>query len=125
MLTNRPDSAALRIHMRSEHEDDLTQVADRIAFAGPRLGDDAQTKLGNLTAISLYATCFVSPNPLLRSRASSRSGSQVRANPTVRAKFSSPNKSSMHMNDNPQVASLLPPRATRCPFVALGAAQPL
>src|SRR5450755_3006205 len=73
MLTNRSDSAALRIRMRSEHEDDLTQVADRIAFAGPRLGDDAQTKLGNLTAISLYATCSVSPNPLLRSRAASAS----------------------------------------------------
>lgn len=51
MLTDRPDSAALRARVRPEHKAYLAQVAERIAFAGPLLADDAETMLGSLLVI--------------------------------------------------------------------------
>jgi uncharacterized protein len=51
VLTDRPDSAALRMRTRPEHKACLAQIADRIAFAGPLLADDGQTMLGSLLVI--------------------------------------------------------------------------
>ena len=51
MLTDRPDSAALRARVRPEHKAYLGSVADHIAFAGPLLADDGQTMLGSLLVI--------------------------------------------------------------------------
>ena len=39
-LLDAPGSAALRTQFRPEHKAYLGEVADRIAFAGPLLGDD-------------------------------------------------------------------------------------
>lgn len=50
-LLDRPDAAALRTRARPEHKAYLTQVADRIAFAGPLLGDDGETMVGSLLVI--------------------------------------------------------------------------
>ena len=51
MLTDRPDSAALRARVRLEHKAYLELVAERIAFAGPLLADDGQTMRGSLLVI--------------------------------------------------------------------------
>ena len=51
MLTDRPDSAALRARVRPEHKAYLELVAERIAFAGPLLADDGQTMRGSLLVI--------------------------------------------------------------------------
>ena len=40
MLLDAPGTAALRQQVRPEHKAYLAGVADRIAFAGPLLGDD-------------------------------------------------------------------------------------
>ncbi len=50
-LLDKPDSAALRQHVRPEHKAYLARVADRIAFAGPLLHDDGDTMLGSLLVI--------------------------------------------------------------------------
>jgi uncharacterized protein YciI len=51
VLTDRPDSAALRTRVRPEHKAYLAQVAERIAFAGPLTSDDGQAMLGSLLVI--------------------------------------------------------------------------
>jgi uncharacterized protein len=51
MLTDRPDSAALRLRVRPEHKAYLALVAERIAFAGPLMADDGQTMTGSLLVI--------------------------------------------------------------------------
>lgn len=51
MLTDRPDSAALRARVRPEHKAFLGHVAEHIAFAGPLLSDDGVTMLGSLLVI--------------------------------------------------------------------------
>ena len=51
MLTDRPDSAALRARVRPEHKAYLGQVVEHIAFAGPLLAEDGQTMLGSLLVI--------------------------------------------------------------------------
>ena len=51
VLTDKPESAALRASVRPEHKAYLAQVADRIAFAGPLLDDDGLTMLGSLLVI--------------------------------------------------------------------------
>ena len=51
MLTDRPDSTALRARVRPEHKAYLAQVAGQIAFAGPLTGDDGLTMLGSLLVI--------------------------------------------------------------------------
>jgi uncharacterized protein YciI len=40
MLLDAPGTTALRLQVRPEHKAYLAAVADRIAFAGPLLGDD-------------------------------------------------------------------------------------
>lgn len=50
-LIDRPDSGALRQSVRPEHKAYLAQMAERIAFAGPLLGEDGQTMVGSLLAI--------------------------------------------------------------------------
>jgi uncharacterized protein YciI len=51
MLNDRPDSGALRARVRPEHKEYLARVADRIAFAGPLVGDDGETMIGSLLVI--------------------------------------------------------------------------
>jgi uncharacterized protein YciI len=50
-LLDRPGAADLRQRMRPAHKAYLGEVADRIAFAGPLLGEDGQTMIGSLLAI--------------------------------------------------------------------------
>ena len=50
-LTDRSASAELRTRVRPEHKEYLGRVADRIAFAGPLIGEDGQTMVGSLLAI--------------------------------------------------------------------------
>jgi uncharacterized protein len=50
-LIDNPDSAALRARVRPEHKACLAQIADRIAFAGPLVGEDGQAMLGSLLVI--------------------------------------------------------------------------
>lgn len=50
-LLDKPGSAELRQRVRPEHKAYLTQVADRIAFAGPLLADDGHTMVGSLLVI--------------------------------------------------------------------------
>ena len=51
VLMDRTGAADLRARVRPEHKAYLAQVAERIAFAGPLLGDDGQTMIGSLLAI--------------------------------------------------------------------------
>ncbi len=51
-LIDKPDSGALRQHIRPEHKAYLAAVAHHIAFAGPLVADDGQTMLGSLLAIA-------------------------------------------------------------------------
>jgi uncharacterized protein len=50
-LLDRPDGAELRQRVRPAHKAYLSQVADRIAFAGPLTHDDGATMIGSLLAI--------------------------------------------------------------------------
>lgn len=50
-LIDKPDHAALRQRVRSEHKAYLAAVADRMAFAGPLTHDDGQTMLGSLLVV--------------------------------------------------------------------------
>ena len=50
-LLDRAGAAALRAQVRPEHKAYLAQVADRIAFAGPRVDDDGETMAGSLLVI--------------------------------------------------------------------------
>jgi uncharacterized protein len=50
-LLDRADAGALRLAKRPEHKEYLGRVADKIAFAGPLLGDDGKTMLGSLLVI--------------------------------------------------------------------------
>jgi uncharacterized protein YciI len=51
MLGDRPDGAAIRTRVRPEHKDYLGAMADRIAFAGPLIGDDGNGMIGSLLVI--------------------------------------------------------------------------
>jgi uncharacterized protein len=50
-LLDRPDGAELRQRVRPAHKAYLSQVAERIAFAGPLTHDDGVTMIGSLLAI--------------------------------------------------------------------------
>jgi uncharacterized protein len=50
-LLDRADAGALRAATRPEHKAYLAQVADRIAFAGPLVGDDGEPMIGSLLVI--------------------------------------------------------------------------
>lgn len=50
-LMDRPGAAELRARVRPEHKACLALMADRIAFAGPLLGDDGVTMVGSLLVI--------------------------------------------------------------------------
>jgi len=50
-MIDRAGAADLRARIRPEHKAYLAAVAERIAFAGPLLDDDAQTMLGSLLVI--------------------------------------------------------------------------
>lgn len=55
VLIDKPGAQELRNRIRPEHKAYLTQIADRIAFAGPLLDDDGTTMVGSLLAID-FAT---------------------------------------------------------------------
>jgi uncharacterized protein len=50
-LIDKPGRGELRQRVRPEHKAYLAAVADRIAFAGPLVGDDGETMIGSLLAI--------------------------------------------------------------------------
>lgn len=50
-LIDRADGAALRARVRPEHKAYLARCAERIAFAGPLVADDADTMIGSLLVI--------------------------------------------------------------------------
>jgi uncharacterized protein len=50
-LLDKPDTAALRQHLRPAHKAYLGAVAHRMAFAGPLTHDDGVTMIGSLLAI--------------------------------------------------------------------------
>jgi len=50
-LIDKPGRGELRLRVRPEHKAYLAAVADRIAFAGPLVGDDGETMIGSLLAI--------------------------------------------------------------------------
>ena len=50
-LIDRADAGDLRTRVRPEHKAYLTQVAERIAFAGPLVSDDGLSMLGSLLVI--------------------------------------------------------------------------
>ena len=51
ILIDKPDAGDLRQRIRPEHKAYLAVVAERMAFAGPLVADDGQTRLGSLLAI--------------------------------------------------------------------------
>lgn len=50
-LLDKPGSKQLRLQLRPSHKAYLSQVADRIAFAGPLLADDGTSMVGSLLSI--------------------------------------------------------------------------
>ncbi|MET0541260.1 MAG: YciI family protein, partial [Variovorax sp.] len=50
-LIDSPDSAAPRAEFMAQHKAYIAAVADRIAFAGPLVGDDGKATAGSLLAI--------------------------------------------------------------------------
>lgn len=55
MLLDRSDAADLRLRVRPEHKKYLAAIGDRIAFAGPLLGEDGSSMVGSLLAIEFAA----------------------------------------------------------------------
>lgn len=51
MLLDRPGAGALRQQVRPLHKAYLAEMHDRIAFAGPLVGDDGTTMVGSLMVI--------------------------------------------------------------------------
>ena len=80
-LIDRPNAGDLRQRVRPEHKDYLAKVAERIAFAGPLLGDDGQTMVGSLLVIDFAdraaALAWLSAEPF--TRAGLYASSQVHA----------------------------------------------
>jgi uncharacterized protein YciI len=50
-LLDKANALDLRERLRPAHRPYVRAVADRIAFAGPLVGDDGQTRVGSLLAI--------------------------------------------------------------------------
>jgi len=69
-LLDRHGVAELRQQLRPEHKAYLAQVAGRIAFAGPLLGDDGSTMVGSLLVIDfpdrVSATQWQAQEPFTR-----------------------------------------------------------
>ena len=51
ILLDKANAQDLRRQLKGEHRAYITQVADRIAFAGRLVGDDGRAKIGSLIAI--------------------------------------------------------------------------
>jgi uncharacterized protein len=51
VLLDKANASELRQKLRAEHSAYISQVADRIAFAGALVGDDGDTRVGSLLAI--------------------------------------------------------------------------
>jgi len=81
MLFDRAGAAALRAQTRPAHKAYLGEVAERIAFAGPLLDDDAETMLGSLLVIEFAdreaALAWLAAEPFTRAGVYGRS--EVRA----------------------------------------------
>jgi uncharacterized protein len=50
-LLDKPNSTDLRLSIRPAHKAYLSEISDRIAFAGPLMSDDASTMIGSLLVI--------------------------------------------------------------------------
>lgn len=50
-LMDRPGTAALRAEVRPAHRAYLSELSERMAFAGPLTSEDGQTVVGSLLAI--------------------------------------------------------------------------
>lgn len=80
-LVDRTDAGDLRQRMRPAHKTYLAAVADRIAFAGPLLSDNAgvagQTMIGSLLAIDFEsrdaALAWLADEPFTRAGLYARS----------------------------------------------------
>jgi uncharacterized protein YciI len=59
LLMDRPGTADLRIQIRPEHRAYLSQLSDRMAFAGPLTSEDGQTVVGSLLAIDFPSRAAV------------------------------------------------------------------
>lgn len=83
-LVDRPASHALRDRVRPEHKAYLSQVAARIAFAGPLLEDDGCTMKGSLLAIDFDsradALAWLADEPFTRAGLYARSEVHAFAN---------------------------------------------
>jgi uncharacterized protein YciI len=51
ILLDKANAQDLRRQLKAQHRAYITQVADRIAFAGRLVGDDGRTKVGSLIAV--------------------------------------------------------------------------
>ena len=51
ILIDKPDALDLRMSVRPAHKAYLTDVADKMAFAGPLTKDDGESMLGSLLVI--------------------------------------------------------------------------
>jgi len=50
-LLDKPNSMDLRLSLRPDHKAYLSEISDRIAFAGPLMSDDGSTMMGSLLVI--------------------------------------------------------------------------
>lgn len=51
VLLDKPDSLPLREALRPAHREYIAAIADKIAFAGPLVAEDGDTRTGSLLAI--------------------------------------------------------------------------
>lgn len=69
-LLDDPRLGDVRIAVRPAHKDYLAAMADRIAFAGPLLGEDGRTMVGSLLAIDFdsleQARAWLAEEPFTR-----------------------------------------------------------
>jgi hypothetical protein len=80
-LLDKPAAAALRDAVRPAHKAYLSQVAERVAFAGPLVADDGAAMVGSLLAIDFdsreAAMAWLADEPF--TRAGLYAGTEVHA----------------------------------------------
>ena len=70
VLLDKANALDLRQKLRPSHRAYISQVADRIAFAGGLVGDDGKTRVGSLLAIDFHsreaATAWLNEEPFTK-----------------------------------------------------------
>jgi uncharacterized protein YciI len=70
VLLDKANALELRLKLRPTHREYISQVADRIAFAGGLVGDDGETRVGSLLAIDFpsrdAATSWLNDEPFTK-----------------------------------------------------------